>query len=538
MKKALFLMALLCLSATLIAQPLTPDSKTALLKLTLNNKKGGVFSGVDVTFIDQADGKEFKGKTDAKGLVQMLLPFDGNFEVKLSNTDQPRTFPMPGYGGITMESSFSYTAGKEDWSKKYPMTEEDKTSVRNTVASLPDTVRFRSVDAAKLKADNSWVLVTITLRNMKMKPLVGEQVYIVGRGYKKVFQGGTGKDGKITLRLPKGDKFDLNFKYDDMYEIIECKFAAGQRRIRLEYQYLGTREIERRRAAEKKRIADEEIRLARELKEHEARLKREKISAEIALKRDMEKIKYTPRPPRIVRSASAVTPGPEPKKKPNPKTVTEMRTIERNGVLLHVMNRNKQWTDKLIVCDLTGSMNPYAAQLLKWYQLNHMTDRSTEFIFFNDGDRKRDSEKVIGNTGGIYHSKSNGIDALIKTMGNVQRNGGGGDCPENNMEALIKGTKQASSFNDLIMIVDNNAPVKDIKLLKDFRKPVHIILCGSFNGVVHPDYLKIAWKTKGTIHTIEEDITNLSRMVDGKEITIGGATYKLMKNRFVRVTKS
>jgi hypothetical protein len=87
------------------------------------------------------------------------------------------------------------------------------------------------------------------------------------------------------------------------------------------------------------------------------------------------------------------------------------------------------------------------------------------------------------------------------------------------------------------MIADNYAPVKDIELLKNFNKPVHIILCGA-NESVLIDYLLIAWKTKGSIHTIEEDIVNIANMMEGQSIKINGITYKIMGGEFVRIGKA
>ena len=105
------------------------------------------------------------------------------------------------------------------------------------------------------------------------------------------------------------------------------------------------------------------------------------------------------------------------------------------------------------------------------------------------------------------------------------------------MEALIKGVKTAGPYKELIMVVDNNAPVKDLSLLKSFNKPVHIILCGSYNGEVLLDYFLIAWKTKGSIHTIEEDIYSIASMSEGESVVVGGITYRIMGGEFVRVTK-
>ena len=147
-----------------------------------------------------------------------------------------------------------------------------------------------------------------------------------------------------------------------------------------------------------------------------------------------------------------------------------------------------------------------------------------------------DSKKMPGKTGGIYYAPSKGVDSLFRLMNHVTSKGSGGDGPENNMEALIKGTKMASPFKELVMIVDNNSPVKDIELLKNFDIPVHIILCGARQWIM-TDYLLIAWKTHGSIHTIDEDIKQIAVLSEGQSIIINGVTYKIMGGEFVRISK-
>ena len=96
----------------------------------------------------------------------------------------------------------------------------------------------------------------------------------------------------------------------------------------------------------------------------------------------------------------------------------------------------------------------------------------------------------------------------------------------------------AKPFNEAIAIVDNNAPVRDIALLSKFNQPIHIILCGANDGWVLEDYLLIAWKSKGSIHTIEQDITSIAKMSEGQEIKIGNSIYRIMGGEFVRINKN
>ena len=196
----------------------------------------------------------------------------------------------------------------------------------------------------------------------------------------------------------------------------------------------------------------------------------------------------------------------------------------------------EKWTSKVIVTDVTGSMYPYMEELGLWHALEFMKEEKNTYIFFNDGDNKPDNEKIIGKTGGIYSTQNNATDTVVSLMYKAMNKGFGGDAPENNIEALLVAEKYAAPNTEIVMIADNYSAIKDINLLSKLTKPVHIILCGtSILQGIHPNYLWLAYKTHGSVHTIEEDIMNLSELVQGKIITIGGSSYKLLGNRFFEI---
>jgi len=117
------------------------------------------------------------------------------------------------------------------------------------------------------------------------------------------------------------------------------------------------------------------------------------------------------------------------------------------------------------------------------------------------------------------------------------QNGGGGDAPENDIEALLRAQeKMVSDTSQLILLADNYSPVKDISLLNDINRPVRVIICGE-NGFLNMDCLEIAYKTGGSIHTIEEDIYNLTNLHDGESITINGTVYQFMKGKFFPLSR-
>ncbi len=193
--------------------------------------------------------------------------------------------------------------------------------------------------------------------------------------------------------------------------------------------------------------------------------------------------------------------------------------------------RRQKWAKAMILADVTGSMYPYTGQLLIWLKLT-MTDKvQRQFVFFNDGDAKTDAEKVIGKTGGIYKIVTADYNEVLKTIEKAMVNGSGGDAPENNIEALLAAERNCVSCDSVVMIADNWAPVKDISLLGSIKKPIKVVLCGVYDKI-HTDYLNIARKTGGSLHLMEQDIYELSKMKEGELIEIKGTKYRITDGLF------
>ena len=211
-------------------------------------------------------------------------------------------------------------------------------------------------------------------------------------------------------------------------------------------------------------------------------------------------------------------------------------TDTANNVVFNVLKRNKQWKNKLVVADLTGSMYPYAQQISTWLKLQFLKDTASQhFVFFNDGDNKKDVDKKIGSAGGTYYCRAKTIEELITSMELTIKRGQGGDAPENPVEAMIYGLSKSGKVEDVILVADNWAKVRDIKILSRIKIPVRVVLCGVYEGMeINEDYLNIAYKTKGSVHTIEQDITDLMKQSTGKKFSINGVDY-IIKNGSVKV---
>lgn len=148
----------------------------------------------------------------------------------------------------------------------------------------------------------------------------------------------------------------------------------------------------------------------------------------------------------------------------------------------------------VVVIDITGSMVPPMAQVLKWMHQEEIAKKVKGIVLFNDGDGRRDKTKEIGETGGIYFIDRLGD--LQKVLVRAMSKGNGGDLIENDLEALVKGRAHFGAGN-YILVADNIAHPRDLPLLFDIKFPVNLLMCNGFEPKSY--YLDIVQKTGGII---------------------------------------
>lgn len=214
-----------------------------------------------------------------------------------------------------------------------------------------------------------------------------------------------------------------------------------------------------------------------------------------------------------------------------PMVVNKTNKIPDSSIL-KILDRT-QWQKATIVADVTGSMYKYTAQVLLWIKANPIGGQAKNFVFFNDGDNKPDKDKVLGNTGGIYSRRCNSYAEIESLMKATMQKGGGGDYPENNIEALLKSEKDFPEAEYQVMIADNWAAIKDKVLSQHLTKPVRIVVCGATEFNVNIDYLNLARKTKGSVHLMESDLYNLSALKEGEILKVGKNSFIVKNGMFV-----
>lgn len=206
--------------------------------------------------------------------------------------------------------------------------------------------------------------------------------------------------------------------------------------------------------------------------------------------------------------------------------------INTDSAVYKIMDRNRHWQNSIAVIDWTASVYAYGAEALLWHTIHEDKSGIKYITLFNDGDRKKNRNKTIGYTGGIYTQDAKPMSKVIRELKKVQTKGNGGDSPENDMEALIKSMDHFPDGEQLILIADNYSCIRDFVLLRFVKKPVRVVLVGKTN-VINPQYLNLAWRTGGSIHTKDFDLTNITELIRKDALYINGIKYVLTKNNLL-----
>lgn len=226
---------------------------------------------------------------------------------------------------------------------------------------------------------------------------------------------------------------------------------------------------------------------------------------------------------------------------PEPEKV--LQNVTKDTVVYAVMNRIfDKYEDHVVVQDVTGSMHPYLTQTLLFLQSHLRKSETEKFVFYNDGDDKPDGP--IGRTGGTYYVSSDQYKDIESMAFEAMENGRGGKEAENDIEACLYGINKFPNCKGVILIADNYSRMRDFKLiprLMALKKPVRVIICGIAEGEnINLDYIYLARYTKGSLHTLHEDIAELDKKTDGAAFKIGTQYFKVEGNaiRLIKDSKS
>lgn len=215
--------------------------------------------------------------------------------------------------------------------------------------------------------------------------------------------------------------------------------------------------------------------------------------------------------------------------------IVDGKVAPQDSTILKVLDRKKDWKNMLVVCDVTGSMSPYTAQLLFWIKSNQAIKSFKQIVFFNDDDEKSNDQKRELDTLGIWSIETGNSKKVIDQAFVAMEKGG---HYENNLEAVFYAIKKfPENKMNVVMIADNWESPCDMALLEYLKReriPVRIIVCGVTDRL-NTVYLDIAHATGGSVHTIESDLEEVAKIGEGKVIRFGKLKFMMNNGKFVQV---
>ncbi len=453
----------------------------------------------EITLISVKTKKAYKATSDVKGNAEFKLPNNDDYTINYKSAPNYGLLKIPNEDNFILQYEAVYGGSKEG--AIYP------------------------------SRDNA--LFTFTFIDLDSLPVAGENFILQGENNKKQYTATTNKRGEAFILVPIGDTYTFSSTYFPNFGKKQIDPKIGLYRYDVSLMFPSSADFLQRKAAEEERVkAREERWLVWQKNKKDAKKAAEENEKRIAeLKKTLEGRK------KIFEEREAEF---EKWKEAYDATIDKgimMPTFRYNPIsdtaVNAVLNRHTDWKRKLMVVDVTGSMTPYSEQLADWHELNWAKQDQIQYVFFNDGNNKPDAQKVIGNTGGIFYSKKTDKQTFKQTMTLARENGTGGDQPENDLEAVIAAINNCNNYDEIVLVADNFAKVRDMILLSQINKPVKIILCGAAHNTINTDYLDIALATKGSVHTIEQDINDIASTIEGAKILIGDTYYILTKNKFV-----
>ncbi len=198
-----------------------PDTGNIFFKVGLFNHVNQAIKNMEVRIYDNKTQTVYLAKTNNYGYALFNVPGKTSYTIGVDKFENFETVTVPHYG-----FALSLT---------YIPTKILEIEVNDTIKQLPDKYMRTTTDRA---------LVKIHLKDHDNKALANEQVYFNVVGSEKVYKGKTGTDGVLTMLLPKGQQYELNFTYERAVKLLDYPLSPTLYTTQFFMTYIGTQRVD------------------------------------------------------------------------------------------------------------------------------------------------------------------------------------------------------------------------------------------------------------------------------------------------------
>lgn len=198
-----------------------PDQGNIFLKVGLSNHLNQSIKNTEVRLFNEKLKMVYVAKTNNSGFAQFHVPGRNKYIIGVNNFDNFDTVTVPHHSfGIRLT---------------YIPTKIREYETNDTITQYGGSSFRTTTDRA---------LVKVHLKDHDNKPLDNEDVYFDVIGTSKVYYGKTGSNGVLTMLLPKGQQYELNFKYERAMKRLDYPFDPTLFTTQFYMTYIGSQKVE------------------------------------------------------------------------------------------------------------------------------------------------------------------------------------------------------------------------------------------------------------------------------------------------------
>jgi len=198
-----------------------PNPGNIFFKVVLKDHMNRTVKNTDVRLFNSKTKTVYLNRTNNYGQASFHVPGKSTYEVGVNKFELFQSVTVPHHSfGLTLT---------------YIPTKVREYEENDTITQDYDAYMRSTTDRALFK---------VHLINHDNKPLPNEEVYVDMLGTTKVYAGKTGRDGVLTMLLPKGNQYELNFKYERAMKRLDYPMSPTLYTNQFYMTYIGSEKVE------------------------------------------------------------------------------------------------------------------------------------------------------------------------------------------------------------------------------------------------------------------------------------------------------
>lgn len=198
-----------------------PDEGNIFFKVGLSNHLNQSIKNTEVRVFNEKLKMVYTAKTNSYGFAQFHIPGRNKYIIGVNNFDNFDTVTVPHHSfGLRL------------------------TYIPTKIREYENNDTITQFGSSNMRTTTDRALVKVHLKDHDNKPLAKEDVFFDVIGTNKVYYGQTASDGVLTMLLPKGQQYELSFKYERAMKRLDYPMDPTLFTTQFYMTYIGSKKVE------------------------------------------------------------------------------------------------------------------------------------------------------------------------------------------------------------------------------------------------------------------------------------------------------